>query len=355
MENTTKTNTSDVSTKPLNDNPVTIIKKITIMPMSNLINNSFYRIKNSKVLDNRIDSLGASISSVQKLSSSIDEMSVYMPTLVGVSANNQNFVEKIQQWFNNISVKIDVLGKELDCSFTYFKSSDYEKLVKPYEESIELNFDNADTSNNNALIKAVNEKIAAIIKLESVKYKIGRPINVEQYLIYRHCLNYNDVAKDVRLGYSNKSIRFYIKDENREKVRIEREHKASINAKKNYIDLLTNREKFKAVYIQYVLCKNYPVLVYLSKSVDEQEMQLDGFSNAEPIKFNKFCDDKQLIAKSFIEQLIAKGDLIRSSYNQQISSSTGEFIGANIIQTIAYFDNPKNKEIKEAYENKLKL
>ena len=94
MENTIKTNTSDVSTKPLNDNPVTIIKKITIMPMSNLINNSFYRIKNSKVLDNRIDSLGASISSVQKLSSSIDEMSVYMPTLVGVSANNQNFVEE---------------------------------------------------------------------------------------------------------------------------------------------------------------------------------------------------------------------------------------------------------------------
>ena len=55
-----------------------------------------------------------------------------------------------------------------------------------------------------------------------------------------------------------------------------------------------------------------------------------------------------------IEQLIARGELMRSQYNQNIVSPEGEFIGANITEAVAYFKNPENTSVVNAYYNKLK-
>ena len=50
-----------------------------------------------------------------------------------------------------------------------------------------------------------------------------------------------------------------------------------------------------------------------------------------------------------------RGELVRSEYNQQISTADGTFIGSNMNEAVAYFNNPNNASIKTAYENKLKL
>ena len=59
--------------------------------------------------------------------------------------------------------------------------------------------------------------------------------------------------------------------------------------------------------------------------------------------------------KSFIETLISRGELVRSEFNQQISTADGSFVGSNMNEAIAWFENPKNSDIRTAYENKLKL
>ena len=66
-------------------------------------------------------------------------------------------------------------------------------------------------------------------------------------------------------------------------------------------------------------------------------------------RFSKIC------VKSFIESLIARGELFRSEYNQNISSANGDFIGANMNEAIVYFNNPNNADVKAAYEKKLNL
>ena len=81
---------------------------------------------------------------------------------------------------------------------------------------------------------------------------------------------------------------------------------------------------------------------------------MDKFSSDEPIKFNAICTDKDIELKATIEKLISKGELIRSLYNQNISSPTGEFIGSNIKEAVAYFKDPNNTSIVNAYYNKLK-
>ena len=78
-----------------------------------------------------------------------------------------------------------------------------------------------------------------------------------------------------------------------------------------------------------------------------------GFTN--PRKFNEFVNDKNLHDKAFSETLITRGELVRSDFNQQISTPDGEFIGANINEAISYFKNPNNAGLKTKLENKLKL
>ena len=53
--------------------------------------------------------------------------------------------------------------------------------------------------------------------------------------------------------------------------------------------------------------------------------------------------------------LIARGELSRSELNQNIYTSDGDFIAANIKEAVVYFNNPENKDIRTSYENKLKM
>ena len=143
---------------------------------------------------------------------------------------------------------------------------------------------------------------------------------------------YKDVAKDSAFINSDPSIRFYFKDDKREadlqaKMRLELN-----NAKSNYVKVVGNSELFNSVFIQYCVANNIPV----------------------PVKFNKICNDKDLVIKAFIENLIARNELNRATHNQNITTFDGEFIGANIKEAVAWFKNPANSARVDAWKNKLK-
>ena len=172
--------------------------------------------------------------------------------------------------------------------------------------------------------------------------------------MYRHCLLYKDVAKDIALINSDSSLRFYIKNEAREAEKQKKLILQKKNAMRNFIELNGSDSKRTAVYINMVVSNNGNVADALLKSKEEQEAALMDYVNNNPDKFNKLFEDKHSITKSFIETLIVRGELIRAEFNQQISSADGTFIGSNINEAVAYFDNPDNKAIRDAYENKLK-
>ena len=93
----------------------------------------------------------------------------------------------------------------------------------------------------------------------------------------------------------------------------------------------------------------------LLKDRSEKTSVIMDFVNNNPDRFNKLISDKNIITKALIETLITRGELVRAEYNQQISSAEGTFIGSNINEAVAYFNNPNNKEIRTIYENKLKM
>ena len=328
----------------------TDIRKVTVMLIKNY---SLYRKANDKVLPKRKDFIGSSIHSSRILSANKEEVDTYFPNIVGLSPSDPNFIMRVKQYLNNIRIPVDELGRTFDISFHYYRKNDYNK-IKEEEEKIDRAYQNANRQDITKLRVALKEKITKLNALESTKCKLGYPINVDDYLMYRHCLLYNDIAKDVALINSDSNIRFYFKDEQREAEKL-RKFRLEVNkAKANYVSCLADNTLFDAVYTQYCVLNNMPVISSLAEDRLEREIKLDKFSADEPVKFNKIFNNKDIKLIASIELLIARGELSRSQYNQNITSPDGDFIGANMSEAVAWFKNPTNASIVNVFMNKLK-
>ena len=333
------------------DMPYTDVRSVTIALVKNY---SDFRRANERVMPKKTDYIGSSITSSRVLSSSKGEIEAYMPAIIGLASNNDNFVTRVKQYFNNIQIPVSELGKTFDISFRYDTKRDYYK-IKAKEDAINAEYDSVPRQNLTKLREALKDKINKLNELESTKYKIGYPKNVEDYLMYRHCLLYNDIAKDIAFINGDKNIRFYFKDNKKEAEKAQRQRLEINKAKANYLSCLNDDDLFEAVFIGYCVASGMPVLTSLALDDTEKQDRLDKFSTEQPSKFNKIFSNKDIKLAGTIETLIARGELIRLPNNQNILSSTGEFIGANMGEAINWFKNPENSAAVTAFYNKLKL
>ena len=329
------------------------VDKRTII-ISLVHNYSNYRKVNMKVLGQRKETIGSSISSCRILSSNAGEVNAYFPALVGLSPNHPDFTSRVKAWLSNIQFVVNENDVPLNISFVYNTKRDYLNF-KRKEDAIDDEYAKIDRTNLAAIKDGIKRRVNALNTLESEKYKFGHPVNLEQYIIYRHCLLYRDVAKDTAIVNSDPSIRFYIKDENKEAEKQKKLIEYRMQAMRNFIELNASPSKRNAVYIAVVASRNENVSEALIKSDAEKNSYLMDYVNSHPDKFNKMISDKNITTRAFIETLIVRGELVRSEFNQQISTADGTLIGSNMNGAIAFFNNPDNKDMKELFENKLKM
>lgn len=332
------------------DKPFTYKRSITVSLIQNY---SLYRKANDKVLPKKRDYIGSSIRSSQVLASNRAEVEAYFPQLLGISVNNENFVTRLKQYLNNIQVPVNELGVTFDCSFRFNHKRDY-FAFKAREEEIEMAYKKANKQSTKDLRAALAIKINDLNNLESEQYAVGSPVNITDYILYRHCLLYRDIAKDTAIINCDPFVRFYLKDDAKDKERQQKLRQEINNAKRNYIEVIGDDEMFDAVYIQYCVVTGLPIVNSLLSERMDKESQLDKFSTSEPVKFNSIVKDRDLRIKSLIELLIARGEFVRSQFNQNITTQDGEFIGANMKEAIAWAKNPENENVLAAFKNKLK-
>lgn len=324
-----------------------------IVSISLVKNYSLYRKANDKVLPKRKDFIGSSITSSRILASNKIEVETYFPNIIGLSPNNDNFTSRVKQYLNNIKIPVDELGKEFNISFHYYHKRDYISILHQ-EKIIEEVYEKSNRNSISAIKAALNEKIMRLNTLESTKCKLGYPINVEEYIMYRHCLLYNDIAKDMSLINADPNIRFYFKDKNKEADKL-RKFRMEVNkAKANYVTCISDKELFNAVYTQYCVLEGLPIVSALASDTMDKEIRLDKFSSENPIKFNAMFHDRDVKLKATIEMLIARGELVRYQYNQNITTPEGDFIGQNMKEAVAWFKDPNNSSAVNAFYNRLK-
>ena len=324
-------------------------RSVTIMLVKNY---SLYRKANDKVLPKKTDYIGSCVQSSQILAANKQEVEAYFPNIVGRSINDPDFVMRVKEYLNNIRVSVDELGRTFDTSFLYYHKRDYDR-ISAEEKRIESEYQKSDRTTTKKLREALKIKINALNALEGTKHKYGYPLNVSDYLLYRHCLLYNDVAKDIALINADASVRFYFKDDVKEAKKLQDFRQQVNRAKSNYVACLADDKLFDAVYIQYCISNNLPIISSLAEDRIEREIKLDKFSTEHPDKFNKIYNNKDNKLIANIELLIARGELTRLQYNQNIITAEGEHIGANMKEAVAWFKNPANASVVNAYLNRL--
>jgi len=320
--------------------------------ISLVTNYSLYRRANDKVIPKKTDYIGSSISASRTLSANKEEIETYFPTLLGIAHNNPEFVTRIKQYLNNIRASVDGNGLTFNTTFVYKHKSDYYKIVAQ-EQEIENEYNRVPRKDTARLRIALKEKITKLNNLESTKYAFGYPLVLEDYLLYRHCLLYNDVAKDLAFINIDANIRFYFKDDQKEAER-DRKHRNDLNkAKVNYVSLMGDNDLFETVYIQYLVDTGAPVIAGLAEKPIDKERKLDLYSTSYPVKFNEMVSNKDSRIIGTIEKLIAHGELVRSLHNQNINSEQGHFIGSNMKEAVAWFKSPDNATMVNTYINRL--
>ena len=277
-------------------------------------NYSNYRKVNMKVLGQRKETIGSSVSSCRVLASHKGEVEAYFPSLIGLSPNNPDFITRVKAWLSNIQFVINEEDKSLNITFIWNKKSDYLE-IKAKEDEIDEEYSRVDRANTSAIKEAVKRRVEALDTLESLKYQYGHPQNLEEYLMYRHCLLYRDVAKDIALINSDPNLRFYIKDEAKEAEKQKKLTEEKMKAMRNFIELNASPSKFNAVFIAMVASRNENVSEALLKDNNEKTTMLMDYVNSAPEKFNKLFGDKNVVTKAFIETLIVRGELVRAECN----------------------------------------
>ena len=353
-ETTTPNSTPTAGSEILDDDLDKEYREKRNVTIALIHNYSNYRKKNIKTLGQKTEVIGSCIRSCRVLASNQGEVEAYFPAIIGISPNNPNFVTRVKAWLSNISMTVNEKSVVINTSFIYRRKRDY-LAIKAKEDEINARYDNVNRGNISELKKALNEKIEQLNALESTKYQYGSPENIEEYLMYRHCLLYSEVAKDIALINSNPSIRFYIKDDVKEAEKTKKLIEERKLAMRNFVELDGTEAKFNAVYTAIAVLNGENLIEALLKDRSLKSSIIMDYANQHPDKFNKVYSDKHITTKALVETLISRGELIRSEFNQQISTADGAFVGANLNEAVAYFDNPDNASVRTAYENKLKL
>lgn len=326
-------------------------RSITIVPIES---GSLYRKVNNSVLGTKKNIIGSSVRSTQILSSNGGELKAYYPAIIGLDASNPEFMVRVKAWLSNMQLIVADNGTTLNTSFRYNHKSDYLKF-KAEEDAINAARDAVPRGTTKAFKDAIKTWVTKINELESRKYQYGAPVNVVDWIMYRHCLLYPEVAKDIIFIGASQLTRFYIKDEVHEAERAKKVVEAKKRAMRNFVEVDANDAKRNAMYIQIAIANNENLSNALLKTNEEKTSTIMNFVNSNPDKFNKMYGDKHIELKGIIETLILRGELIRSEHNQQISTPDGGFIGSNMNEAVAYFNNPDNKGQLEVLKNKLKL
>lgn len=213
-----------------------------------------------------------------------EEEEYLLPTIIGVSADSHQFVEKAKIFHAEIDIPV------------------------PAEGGKKLNI--------------TTRKVKIVIKGESKE--VDYPIVPLDYIYYKHCLKHSDVAPNLEEAKAINAYKYYIEDVAEEQIVTSAKRDIKLLAKQNLVALIAGKEKdFNLIKAILVVAKAIPGW---NKTVSDEEEacmnSIEELSEKHPSKFNAFCEDKMIKAKAFVHQLISY-NIIQTAGNALYDESQG--------------------------------
>jgi hypothetical protein len=346
--------------------------------------NSSYAHANRKHLIEEFRTIGSSNSAVNTIISNAGEQKAIMEQVLGLSSKSQDWDKTLKSYWHGFREEVPMDGKVLNLGFIYdIDDPSRKEFVNSINSHIENKDDKLTTDQDlvdyieNRLLKvhdtfnksiksldkygsnrdreaaqtaAYKAKWDSISMIEGERHKVGRPIEAFDFILYRYCLNYKDVANEFALINKSANIRLYLYSEvegNKEKERIQ---KANTNRYEKYLELVKDIEK--AENVLYALGKGSTI----PKNDVDKLLMLDEESKLQTELFMTIANDPQVKLKGEIEKLIVFNILNRFPGSQIIVDGTdpSKTIGNTMEEAISYFSNVSNKALVSEYRQRYK-
>jgi hypothetical protein len=292
------------------------------------------QVDNKKVIGESTRRIGGSQSAINKMLACGDESKLLMPTLLGLSSNSPNWDTRVKQYWNDLSVEVTQVGKELEIGFNYnINDVSREKYLKEFKEIVKSKF-KTDISTDEELYKFIGK----VNIEETEKYKYATPISVEDYILWRYCLVHREVANNIEDVDKSGSIRFYMYSELEKTQAKVKMYELSNSAMKKYLEIIASEELVDALL--YVYQDKFTGLDAITKATLVQEHM-----TADPRKFLTLSSDTALNTKALIEKYISYNILKRlASTSIVVDASDPEFVLGNTLdEVIAFFNSTDAK------------
>ena len=315
---------------------------------------SVFESINAKVLGNEPRRLGSGKNAVATMLANGDELRVLMPRILSLDPRSltNNWDAKVADYWNSLSVDVVPQGVKLEIGFKYDINDDISILNKTRKDYINDLIKRVPTIKTSKdlmeYVKGLDTNGTPNVR-EEEKWKYAEPINAQDYLLWRYCLVFREVANDVELVNKSGHIRFYLYDE----------VKANAEKKRKFVTERKASEVLSKILAEQDAVDN--MLFTLRVDVEGKDsidkgMLLQEYSKREPEKFIALANDKALSNKAMIERYINAG-LLKRLPNTDVIVDAGQpdiVLGNTINEAITYMNNDVNKVQVNQYAARFK-
>ncbi len=283
----------------------------------------------------------------------------YLPRILGISEKDVSFEKHAENFWLNLGVSIPAHNREgkggglkLEVGFEYDTQADAKKGQKEAEKEMQR-YEKWQAG----LIGKLPGGVRRFKEDFSIRQETGRPINLNDYILYRYCLVYSIVALDIKYIDNSAKIRFYILDSS---ASLKLDH-AKLIAKKDatiaFAELLGDRDRVGFVLdvmkkeianVQRSQKKEFKVATN-----DEKDILLDAVVTAFPTKFLEVVKDDNLVIKAFVEQCVNFDILRRIPHTDTLYYGDNVKIGNSINEAVMFLKDEKNLEIRQQIKARL--
>jgi len=287
------------------------------------------------------------------------EERVFLPRILGISDKDVTFEKHAEEYWLNISVAIPAHNKEgkggglkLEVGFEYDTQADAKRGQKESDKEMQR-YEKWQAS----LVGKMPGGTRRFKEDFSIRQEAGRPIDLNDYILYRYCLAYSIVALDIKYIDNSAKIRFYILDSS---ASLKLDH-AKLIAKKDatiaFAELLGDRDRVG--FVLAVMKKEITNVERMQKrefkvtTNDEKDILLDAVVSAYPTKFLAVVKDDNLVIEALVEQCVNYDVLRRIPHTDTIFYGDNVKIGNNINEAVMFLKDEKNLESRQQIKARL--
>lgn len=245
-----------------------------------------------------------------------EEQNILLPEILGIEATDKDFRKAVTNFYHEFLTRVPKAGLKLQISLQ-----------------------------NDAMELSANNK----------------PINIKDYLAYRHLTKHPEVAKDLATAERTFICKFYLHDPEgvtQEALKVnELEDKATVIYMKYKDDPIKTDQILTMLGVNIRGMKAEQKVLKLKEFAKKDEKSNEMEQKAELSRFIDVAEDKDLEYKYLIQEMIG-AQFLRRVGTAIAYDESGETIGQNMQEAVMYFKNPKNSRelniLKSNYLTKMK-